>query len=298
MLNIELRLLRQIKEANLKILQDENVLDLLQFKLDTITQMINEEFNNFYDNYKEILENKTINALEEFLNKWNHIIDPKEIHSYFMKKYDNEILFEMQKLVLTAISCRNKENKEEILVEVSKEAINNKWTQDDDNANLAIIEGYYCILLYNSAFELANAKLNPKIKKKIESKIDNKIYKVYSDFFDLIKNDVYDMLYQLLISTFSLINELKLEEFSINNIEEENNIIEKKYNKKDLQKKINTYKDYNKLLLDNGFKITRQRGSHKMYTKEGTTIPIPQHKLGIGLRKTIDKEIKSLLDKD
>ena len=50
-----------------------------------------------------------------------------------------------------------------------------------------------------------------------------------------------------------------------------------------------------KLLLDKGFKLSRQKGSHRIYHKESYRMVLPHHK-GKSLHPKIIKELYTLLD--
>lgn len=56
--------------------------------------------------------------------------------------------------------------------------------------------------------------------------------------------------------------------------------------------KIYESKKLNRLLLENGFESIRQNGSHKIFHKDGFSIPVPQHSkdLGKGLSIAIQKQ--------
>jgi predicted RNA binding protein YcfA (HicA-like mRNA interferase family) len=56
-----------------------------------------------------------------------------------------------------------------------------------------------------------------------------------------------------------------------------------------------TAKEAEKLLLANGFHLSRQKGSHRIYRKEGTRMVIPHHQ-GKTLHPKIVKELLALLD--
>ncbi|MGK0467748.1 type II toxin-antitoxin system HicA family toxin, partial [Clostridium sp.] len=57
-------------------------------------------------------------------------------------------------------------------------------------------------------------------------------------------------------------------------------------------KKILNYREIDKIIKTSGFKPTRQKGSHKIYSNfEGESIPVPQHSLGKGLSYKIQKQI-------
>jgi mRNA interferase HicA len=53
--------------------------------------------------------------------------------------------------------------------------------------------------------------------------------------------------------------------------------------------------ELNKLILKNGWKVVRQRGSHIIYEKDGVIYPVPFHgtkEVGKGLEKKVRKEMK------
>mgnify|MGYP006286724469 CR=1 FL=1 len=53
--------------------------------------------------------------------------------------------------------------------------------------------------------------------------------------------------------------------------------------------------ELNRLILKNGWKVIRQRGSHVIYEKDGVVYPVPYHgskEVGKGLEKKIKKEMK------
>jgi len=55
-----------------------------------------------------------------------------------------------------------------------------------------------------------------------------------------------------------------------------------------------TAKEAEKMLLENGFQLSRQKGSHRIYSKEGNRMVIPHHQ-GKVLHPKIVKELLSLL---
>ncbi|MCI5121830.1 MAG: addiction module toxin, HicA family [Candidatus Electrothrix sp. AUS4] len=56
-----------------------------------------------------------------------------------------------------------------------------------------------------------------------------------------------------------------------------------------------TAKEAEKLLLANGFQMSRQKGSYRIYRKEGNRMVIPHHQ-GKTLHPKIVKELLALLD--
>ena len=56
-----------------------------------------------------------------------------------------------------------------------------------------------------------------------------------------------------------------------------------------------TAKDAEKLLMENGFELTRQKGSHRIYRKDQHRMVIPHHK-GKILHPKIIKELLEILE--
>lgn len=254
---IEIKLNREFKKLQ-KELEDywfTEGSDKISEFADEIARKKYLEIHNITEDIKNLINVENFNDVYEYIFKLNDLLDKLQISVNNFKDYlESDMNGGFQKELFEVASGKSKE----IIEEIKKLEATAYYFNLQKLANTIHCRTWQSMGRMTFVLNTVCDEILPHYKKAINKEI---------------------------IEVQELLNK------KVSKVKEE--FFKKEINTKDKTdiKKIFDYKKMNEFIKMKGFEPVRQTGDHKIYSKNGKSIPIPQHELGKGLSCKIQKQI-------